>query len=467
MSVEAMEDAKPGYSAAAAVQGEVFGHPRGLIYLTTAEGWERFSYFGMQSLLVLYLTHHLLQPDRIGVVVGLGYLRTAIEGVTGQLSSAALASQIFGLYTGLVYLTPILGGLLADRWLDRTVTITIGAVTMAAGHFLMAFEASFLFAIVLLLVGVGCFKGNIASQVGQLYDRDDPRRVTAFQVFQFSISASVMLAPLVCGTLGEKAGWHYGFSAAGVGMLIALVGYRRGRRWLPLSAPSGGTIAEERVPWTRADWRAVLFLVALLPIIAGTMVGNQQMFNAFVIWGEANFDLRFAGFDIPVTWILSLDAAVSAMCLLLVMGFWRAYARRRTEPVDLVKMAVGGFVMAAAPIVLVIASLVQQASGGGKISLGWALGFELVNEIGFAALVPVALSFFTRVAPKKIQGVAIGFYYLSFFFCNLAVGRLGGMLEGMSALSFWSMHAAIVGGAAVLLTLAALWSRRVLDVTER
>jgi POT family proton-dependent oligopeptide transporter len=152
---------------------------------------------------------------------------------------------------------------------------------------------------------------------------------------------------------------------------------------------------------------------------------------------------------------------VPAGCLLLVIAFWRAYARRWREPGDLVKMAIGALVMAAAPFALMLASLVQQASGGGRISLGWGLGFELVNELGFAVLVPVALSFFTRVAPRRIEGVAVGFYYLAFFFCNLAVGRLGGLLERMSAFSFWSMHAAIVGGAAVLLTIAAVWGRRV------
>ena len=130
-------------------------------------------------------------------------------------------------------------------------------------------------------------------------------------------------------------------------------------------------------------------------------------------------------------------------------------------------MAIGGLVMAAAPMVLVLASLVQQASGGGRVSLGWAFGFELVNEIGFAMFVPVALSFFTRVAPMQIQGVAIGFYYLAFFFCNLVVGRLGGMLERMSSVSFWLMHAMIVGGAVVLLAIAATWGRRFLgEVTS-
>jgi POT family proton-dependent oligopeptide transporter len=430
-----------------------------LWYLTTAEGWERFSYFGMQSLLVLYLTHHLLQPENVGQVIGFGALRTAIEAITGPLSTAALASQVFGLYTGFVFLTPILGGLLADRWLDRTVTITIGAAAMAAGHFLMAFEAYFLFAIALLLVGVGCFKGNIASQVGQLYEPDDRRRATAFQVFQISIAVAVMISPLVCGTLGEKVGWHYGFSAAGIGMLIGLAVYRRGRSWLPESTLAAGRASRERMPWTRDDRRALWLLIAMLPVLAGTMLANQQMFNAFLVWGEANFDLHFAGHEVPVTWILALDAALSATCLLLVLAFWRAYARRWREPDDLSKLAIGAIVMALAPLLLMLASLAQETAGGRKISLAWGFGFELVNEIGFAILVPVALSFFTRTAPKQIQGAAIGLYYLAFFFCNVVVGRLGGLLEGMSGFAFWSLHAAIVGASAAILTAAAFGGR--------
>ena len=435
---------------------EVLGHPRGLLYLTVSEGWERFSYFGMQSLLVLYLTHHLLQPARIGSVIGLGPVRAAIEAVTGPLSTAALASQMFGLYTGLVYLTPVMGGLLADRWLNRTVTVTVGAIMMAAGHFLMAFEPAFLVAILLLLLGVGCFKGNIASQVGQLYERDDPRRATAFQIFQFAISTAVMVAPFVCGTLGEKVGWHYGFAAAGVGMLLGLACYLSGRRWLPPAAPASAQPKSQRAPWTPADWRALLLLLGMLPLIAGAMVGNQQMFNAFVVWGEANFNLTFAGFRAPVTWILSLDSAVSSVCLLGMIAFWRAWARRRKEPADLVKLAVGALLMAAAPVALMLATLAQQAAGG-RISIGWGLAFEVINELGFVMLVPVALSFFSRVAPRQIQGAAIGLYYVAFFFCNLAVGRLGGLLERMGGFQFWSLHAAIVAAAALLLGVIALW----------
>jgi dipeptide/tripeptide permease len=305
---------------------DVLGHPRGLVYLCVSEAWERFSYFGMQSLLVLYLTHQLLLPGHVEHVAGFEAFRAAIERVTGPLSTLALASQIFGLYTGLVYLTPLLGGLLADRWVNRTATVTTGALLMPAGHFLMAFETSFLLAIALLLVGVGCFKGNIASQVGELYERDDLRRATAFQVFQFSITSAVIVSPLVCGTLGEKVGWHVGFGAAGVGMLIGLAMYLHGRPWLP--AEIRATDGSARRSLSVGDWKVLALLIALLPLIAGAMVGNQQMFNAFVVWGEANFDMHLLGYEMPVTWLLSADAVISALCILASIAFWRAFARR-------------------------------------------------------------------------------------------------------------------------------------------
>ena len=413
----------------------------------------------MQSLLVLFMTHRLLLPGHVEQVVGFGALRSAIERLTGPLSTAALASQVYGLYTGFVYLTPVVGGLVADRWLGRTATITIGAILMALGHFLMAVEAAFLPAMALLLTGVGCFKGNIASQVGELYERGDLRRATAFQVFQLFINISVIVSPLVCGTLGEKVGWQYGFGAAGVGMLIGLASYLHGRRWLP----AHGARAAERgtaEALSRNDWKTVGLLIALLPVLAAALIGNQQMFNTFVIWGEATFDLRFLGFEMPVTWLLSIDALVAVGCTLLAIAFWRAFSRRRKEPDDIVKIAVGAAVMATAPILLTVASLQHQASGA-RISIGWGVGFEVINEIGFAMLLPVALSFYSRLAPRQIQGLMIGVFYLTLFLCNLTVGRLGGLLERMAPASFWLMHAAIVGAAAVVLAIVALAGRQV------
>ena len=158
-----------------------FGHPKGLAYLSFSEAWERFSYYGMQTLLVLYMVHQLLLPGHVEHVAGFATLRGFLERASGPLSVQALASAVFGLYAGAVYLTPVLGGLLADRVLGRTKTVIIGALLMAAGHFLMAFEQPFLLALLCLILGNGCFKGNIASQVGGLYAHDDLRRADAFR----------------------------------------------------------------------------------------------------------------------------------------------------------------------------------------------------------------------------------------------------------------------------------------------
>src|ERR1700684_3039502 len=201
---------------------EIFGHPRGLTFLFTTEMWERFSYYGMRSLLVLYMTKYLLLPEHSGDVRGLLTVKSALEGIFGPLDVQPLSSQIWGLYTGLVYFTPILGGLLADRVLGQRRTVIIGAVLMAIGHFMMAVEQLFLFALLALILGNGAFKPNISTQVGGLYPPGDHRRDRAYSIFYVGINVGAFLAPLVCGTLGEKVGWRYGFSAAGVGMCIGL-----------------------------------------------------------------------------------------------------------------------------------------------------------------------------------------------------------------------------------------------------
>ena len=211
------------------------GHPRGLAYLAFTEAWERFSYYGMQTLLVLYMAHQLLLPGHIEHIAGFAAFRAAIEhAYGGPLSAVALASAIFGLYTGLVYLTPIAGGMHRRPLARPDPHGHLGALLMAAGHFLMAFDVSFLLALLCLLTGVGCFKGNLASQVGALYATGDLRRADAFQIYFLFISAARHRgAAGLRARSGEVYGWHYGFGAAGVGMLIGLVIYPPGRKWLP------------------------------------------------------------------------------------------------------------------------------------------------------------------------------------------------------------------------------------------
>ena len=428
-----------------------FGHPAGLGWLAFCELWERFSYYGMQALLVLYLSNYLFLPQNIGHVVGIDALRAAIESVTGPRSPQQLASIVFGLYAGIVYLTPLFGGLLADRLLGRTKTVVIGASLMAIGHFLMAFEASFLAALACLLVGVGCFKGNIAAQVGDLYAPGDKRRASAFQIFMLAVQIAVILSPLVCGTLGEKVAWHWGFGAAGVGMLIGLVVYLSGRRWLPPEAPRArGGAKLPRPAMTGAEKARLALLVALIPVLMLSIVGNQQFNNAYPLWSEKYMDLVLFGWQVPVTWLQAVDATISFFTMLLSVAFWRWWATRRREPDELMKMALGSLLAAGAPALLIIAAGIIETSHE-KISFVWTLGYTIVNDFGFANILPVGLALYSRAAPRSLEGLVIGIYYLHLFIGNTFVGWLAGFLETMPGRDFWGLHALLVAAAGVLL----------------
>ena len=424
------------------------GHPIGLAYLAFTEAWERFSYYGMQTLLVLYMTKQLLLPGHIEHIAGFGGFRALLEHTYGHtLTTVALASAIFGLYTGLVYLTPLGGGLLADRWLGRTRTVTLGALLMATGHFFMAFDVSFLLALLCLLIGVGCFKGNLASQIGALYAPGDLRRADAYQIYYLFISGSVIVAPLVTGTLGELYGWHYGFGAAGVGMLIGLAIYRTGRRWLPVEIPSAGPQTKVKARLTATEWRVVLVLILLLPVLTIGTVGNQQIFNAYLLWVPDHVDL------VLTTWLITVDATVSILGLLGVMAFWRWWSKFFKEPSEIIKITIGFVFCVAGQLSLVAAAAIS--AGGQKAGVGWVLGFEVMNSIGFANVLPVGLALFARAAPKSISGLMIGVYFLHLFASNNLVGWLGGLLERLPGTQFWGLHAALAAVAALLTFIAA------------
>ena len=441
-------------------QKTFFGHPVGLFYLSFTEAWERFSYYGMLTLLTLYMTKQLLLPGHVEHVLGFGAFRAGLEGVFGHLTPVALASQIFGIYTASVYLTPIFGGFLADRVLGRTKTVTLGALLMALGHFLMAFDVSFLLALLCLLIGVGCFKGNIATQVGDLYAKGDLRRADAFQFYMFGIQIAVIISPLVCGGLGQKVAWHWGFGAAGVGMLIGLLIYLTARKHLPPEPPVVWRKAKaERPKLAPGEGRAVAVLVALLPVLALSGVGNQQMGNAYLLWGDTNLQLTFMGFDTPVSWLTSLDSLISAVTLAGSVFFWRWWATRRREPDEITKLTIGAAIAALAPLFLMAASV---HPAGQKASIGWALAFHFVNDIGFANIFPVGLALYSRAAPRAIGGTMIAVYYLNMFLCNLLVGWLGGLFDKMPSTTFWLIHAGVVGASAVLFLMARVAAGRVL-----
>ncbi len=261
---------------------QVFGHPRGLAFIVFTEAWERFSFYGMQALLVLYMAGHLLLPGTVEHVAGFGGFRSALEGVFGPLSTQALATQIFGLYVGLVYFLPVFGGLAGDRILGQRRAVILGAVSMAIGHFLMAFESAFLFALLALIIGSGLLKGNLVAQVGQLYSKEDSRRDAGFSIYCLAINLGAFIAPLICGTLGELYGWHYGFTAAGFGMLIGLGIYLYGKQHLPADNVSQRSATRTRLK--PGDTRplaalAVVFIAATLYWTAQT-----QVWNSYPLW---------------------------------------------------------------------------------------------------------------------------------------------------------------------------------------
>jgi POT family proton-dependent oligopeptide transporter len=440
------------------------GHPRGLGYIAFTEAWERFSYYGMQTLLVLYMTRQLLLPGHVERIAGMGWFRRLMEVAYNggdTMTVVALSSAIFGTYTSFVYLTPILGGCIADRWLGRTTTITIGAILMSAGHFLMAFDVSFLAALFCLLCGVGCFKGNLASQVGELYAPADLRRADAFQIYYLFINGAVIISPLVTGTLGEKVGWHWGFGAAGVGMVLGLIIYLAGRRWLPVSRPVAKIERAEPARFTADEKKAVWVLILLIPVLALGAVGNQQIFNAYMIWVPDHVSLVFFGRTMPTTWLVTLDAVVSVSALFGAVAFWRVWAKTRKEPNEVTKILLGLSLSVAGQLCLVGAAL--SSAGGAKAGIGWILGFEVLNSIGFANVFPVGLAMYVRVAPQKVAGTVMGVYYLHLFIGNNLVGKLGGYVETMSGVNFWLMHAGLIATATVIMAITAKAAGKIMD----
>lgn len=441
---------------------DFLGHPRGLWYLAFTEAWERFSFYGMQALLVLYMSKSLLLSGHVEHVVGFGFVRWLYPNLDGQ----PLASEIFGNYTAFVYLTPILGGFVADRFLGRRQAVLLGALTMAAGHFLMAFEGAFLFALLCLVMGCGLFKGNIASQVGALYKPEDRRSDDAFQIFYLGINFGVIASPFIVGTLGEKVGWHYGFTAAGVGMLLAIAIFLSGQKYLRGSdnKPTGA-VAVKKQKLTGPEWKAVIALVVLIPVLAVSIVPNNQIFNAYLVWADQQFDLKFFSYIVPTTWLVSLDAVVSVSFLAIVALFYRWYGKHWKEPDEITKIIIGSLFSIGGMMCLVIAASTQGP--GQKIGLFWPVTFHFVNSIGFAHLLPISLALFAKCAPKAVNATVIGLYYIAFFCANKLVGEIGALYTTMPTPKFWLLHAGLAAGAGLCFLIFKLVAGRALAGNAR
>ncbi|MFL4979635.1 MAG: peptide MFS transporter [Xanthobacteraceae bacterium] len=430
--------------------GELFGHPKGLAFLFATEMWERFSYYGMRALLVLYMVKYLLLADRAETVVGLTALRRALEWLFGPLDIQPLASQIYGFYTGLVYLTPILGGLLADRVLGQRRTVVVGAVLMAIGHFMMAFEALFLFALLALILGNGAFKPNISTQVGGLYAAGDRRRDRAFSIFYVGINLGAFLAPLVCGTLGEAAGWHYGFAAAGVGMTLGLAIYLYAVPTLPPDALAQRMAAGEARRFGREEWRAILALLILSLPVTFYWATYEQQGNTIALWADQYtdraIDLKFFETEIPTTWFQAFNPFMIFAFTPLIVALWGWQGARGSEPSTVSKMAIGCFLNAASYLILFVAA---WHSGDAKASWLWLLAYFIVITIGELYLSPTALALVSKVAPAGFLSMMMGVWLATSFYGGFLAGYLGSFWSGMAKQDFFLMIAIIAALAGV------------------
>jgi POT family proton-dependent oligopeptide transporter len=436
-----------------------FGHPKGLAYLAFTEAWERFSYYGMSALLVLYMVNQLLLPGHVEHVVGFAGFRQGIEWLFGPLSTQALASQIMGLYSGFVYFTPIIGGWIGDRFGQRNAVV-VGALSMSGGHLAMAFDQSFLLALLLLITGSGLLKGNISAQVGSVYPSDDEeRRTRGFALFSTGINFGAVAGPLLCGFLGERYGWHVGFGTAALFMLGGLATYLSGYRHLPARVERKARAAAAAL--TTNDYKVITALIAAMAITVLPQIAYYQLSNALPIWLQEHGNMNVGGFEVPIPWFQSIDPLFSIIGLPLLFALWAWQGRGSArEPSELIKIGTGSFICGGANLILVAAI---AAAGPGRVLWVWPFLYCAVQGIGFMYMWPPLLSLVSRAAPAKINATMMGSSFLVLFVAYNLVGIIATYFERMTPLAFWALHAAIGGIGGVLALLFSRTFGRILE----
>ena len=416
------------------------GHPRGLYVLATTELAERFSYYGMTSLLALYMVKQLLLPDHAADVMGLAGLRSLMEW-RGPMSDQAFASLIYGWYGGLVYFTPILGGMIADRVLGAKRTVMLGALLMAGGHVAMSFDASFLGALLLLIIGSGLLKGNISAQVGALYAPEaESQRTRGFTIFSTGINIGAVLGPLATGGVAALYGWHAGFSLAAGVMFVALAIYFVGQRFLPDQRPVRGE-REHLPPLTQQEkvrsWALVgLILLTVLPNIAYTMI-----WSVGIIWVDERVALGTPVGAVPASWFTSIDAFASIAVVPVLLGLWAAQARRGREPGSMAKFGIGAAITGVSALMFVAGEAL--AGSDGQVAVWWAIAGYFGMGAAFMWYWPTLLAVISQSAPPKLNATLVSASYLSFFAGITIMGWVGSFYSETDRVAFWLIDAAI------------------------
>ena len=357
------------------------------------------------------------------------------------MSDQAFASLIYGWYGGLVYFTPIVGGWIADRFLGAKRTVTLGALLMSAGHVAMSFDASFLLALAMLILGSGCLKGNISAQVGALYPAEaESLRERGFTIFSTGINVGSVLGPLATGGVAAIYGWHAGFALAAVLMLVALGVYLAGQRHLP--DPEVARHERHQLPALapterRRTWALIgLILLTILPNLAYPMI-----WNIGIVWVDQHVGLGTPFGAVPASWFNSVDSFSSILAAAPLVAFWAWQARRGTEPAGIVKIAIGSAIIGASALLMAAGSIGLQ--DGGKVSVLWALGGFFGMGVAFMWYWPVTLALVSKAAPAKVNSTLMGGAFLSLFVGSTTMGWVGSFYDQMSPAAFWTLDAAI------------------------
>lgn len=423
-------------------QAQLFGHPRGLTVLATTHLWERFSFWGMQALLMLYMTKYLLLPEHARNVLGIGAFRSALVAMFGPLTDIAFAAQTVGIYSGLLYGTPLIGAWLGDRVLGRTRTVALGCVMMSAGHLAMASEHFFFLALLLIILGGGGVIGNMSAQIGMLYAPDDNRRTRAFGIYLITLNIGALVAPLVVGTLGEKVSWHLGFGAAGVGMVIGLITYLSGLKYLP---PDRMTPKGERAKLTRAEWRRVGAIFALLVPYTLYNAAAFQAYGIMYVWADKAVDRKVLGWEVPVTWIGIVDGILTILGIFVATRVWNSMARHGREPHDFTKLAIGYAGIAAAFAFAAAIALLPLVP-----VLLW-IAFFIILDTWYGWSEPPLQALVSRDSPDSVVATMMAMTSVSLMFAFFLLGWMGRFYEPLGAPLYWLLLAAVAGSAALFM----------------
>jgi len=390
----------------------------------------QFSFFGMRTILVYYMTQQLL-------------------------FSQSYSSLVYGGYAAAVYFTPIFGALITDRLIGPRNAVITGGLLMSAGHFMMAFPSLFFPALGAIAIGNGFFLPSLSSQIRSLYAPDDPRLASAYNIYYVGINLGAFLSPFVCGTIGEFFGWRWGFAAAGVGMVIGLVTYLLGSRYLPGEiAPAERT--RQKV-WDRSHRRGWLLLIGIMAVVVVYRGAYEQNGNTIAVWADVGIDRHlFSTLYFPLTWFQAINPLMIFVLTPPLVAYWTRLGRQGREPSAVRKMVTGALITAAAFGMIAVVSA-HTDSHHLRSSWIWLALFFVVLTAGELFILPVGLGLFGRLAPRGLEATAIATWFFAAFAGNLLAGWLGVFWSSLSQAAFFTLIGlvAVASGALLLLFLRA------------